>query len=86
MVNLYLHQPSFSFGTFSYPDFEDVRDGTTEVFSQIGGSQFTNIQIDGDSGVNIAFAEAVTGSYFPMLGIEAHLGRTILPEERLPLA
>ena len=81
MVNLYLHQPSFRFGTFSYPDFEDVRDSTTEVFSQIGGSQFTNIQIDGDSGVNIAFAEAVTGSYFPMLGIEAHVGRTILPED-----
>ena len=81
MVNLYLHQPSFRFSTFSYPDFEDVRDGTTEVFSHIGASQFTGVQIDGDSGVNIVFAEAVTGSYFPMLGINAHLGRTILPED-----
>ena len=81
MVNLYLHQPSFRFSTFSYPDFEDVRDGTTEVFSHIGAFQFTPVQIDGNRGVDIVFAEAVTGSYFPMLGIDAHVGRTILPED-----
>ena len=39
----------------------DVRDGTTEVFSQIA-SQFSPAQIDGDSGVGLVFAEVVTGS------------------------
>ncbi len=81
LVNLYMHSPGFRFGTFSYPDYEDVRDGTTEVFSQIGASQFAPVQIDGDSGVNLVFAEAVTGSYFRMLGIDAVIGRTILPED-----
>lgn len=81
IVNLYLHQTTFRFSTFSYPDFEDVRDNTTEVFSHIGGTQFTPIQVDGDSGVDIVFAEAVTGSYFPMLGIDPYLGRTILPQD-----
>ena len=68
LVNLYMHSPSFRFGMLSYPDFEDVRDGTTEVFSEIGGVQFSPVQVEGGSGVNIVFAEAVTGSYFPMLG------------------
>ena len=81
IVNLYLHQPTFRFGTWSYPDFENARDGTTDVFSHIGGTQLTPIQVEGDRGVDIIFAEAVTGSYFPMLGIDAYLGRTILPED-----
>ena len=29
----------------------------------------------------MAPAEAVTGSYFPMLGIEAAVGRTLLPSD-----
>ena len=81
LVHLYLHSPGFRFGTFSYPDYEDVRDGTTEVFSQIGAFQFAPIQIDGASGINRVFAEAVTGSYFRMLGIDAVIGRTIRPED-----
>ena len=81
LVNLYTHSPSFRYGTYSYPDYEDVRDGTTDVFSHIGATQFAPAQIDGDSGVNLVFAEAVTGSYFPTIGVDAVLGRTILPED-----
>ena len=83
VVNLYLHQASFEFGTLSYPDFEDVRDGTAEVFSDIAASYFVPLTIDrGEGGgVRLAPAEAVTGSYFPMLGIEAAVGRTLLPSD-----
>ena len=76
-----MHSPTSRFGTFSYPDYEDVRDGTTEVFSQIGASQFAPVQIDGESGVDLVVAEVVTGSYFRLLGIDAFIGRTILPED-----
>ena len=83
VVNLYLHQASFEFSTLSYPDFEDVRDGTAEVFSDIAASQFVPVTIDrGEGGgVGMVPAEAVTGSYFPMLGIEAAVGRTLLPSD-----
>ncbi len=83
VVNLYLHQASFAYSSFSYPDFEDVRDGTTEVFSHIGASQFAPAHIDRaeGGGVGIVPAEAVTGNYLPMLGIEAALGRTLLPSD-----
>ena len=83
VVNLYLHQAAFAYSTFSYPDYEDVRDGTTEVFSHIGASQFAPAHVDRaeGGGVGIVPAEAVTGNYFPMLGIEAALGRTLLPSD-----
>ena len=83
VVNLYLHQASFEFGTLSYPDFEDVRDGAAEVFSDIAASHFVPLTVDrGEGGgVGLAPAEAVTGSYFPMLGIEAAVGRTLLPSD-----
>ena len=83
VVNLYLHQASFEFGTLSYPDFEDVRDGTADVFSDIAASHFVPLTVDrGEGGgVGLAPAEAVTGSYFPMLGIEAAVGRTLLPSD-----
>ncbi len=83
VVNLYLHQASFAYSSFSYPDFEDVRDGTLEVFRDIGAAQFVPAQVDREqgAGVGILPAEAVTGNYFPMLGIEAALGRTLLPSD-----
>ena len=83
VVNLYLHQAAFEFGSLSYPDFEDVRDGTAEVFSAIAASHFVPLTIErGEGGgVGLAPAEAVTGSYFPMLGIEAAVGRTLLPSD-----
>ena len=83
IVNLYLHQASFAYSTFSYPDFEDVRDGTTEVFSEVATSQFLPAQVDRTEGggVSLVPVEAVTGNYFPMLGIEAALGRTLLPSD-----
>ena len=83
VVNLYLHQASFEFGTLSYPDFEDVRDGAAAVFSDVAASHFLPLTIDrgGGGGAGLAPAEAVTGSYFPMLGIEAAVGRTLLPSD-----
>ena len=81
VVNLYFHQTAFAFGSFSYPDFEDVRDDTTEVFSDIGASQFVPVQLDQGSSVTIVMAEAVTGNYFSMLGIDALFGRTLLPSD-----
>ena len=68
--DLYLHQASFAYSTLSYPDFEDVRDGTVEVFSDLAASQYVPVTIDRAEGGGVGGvpAEAVTGNYFPMLG------------------
>ena len=83
VVNLYLHQTSFPFSALSYPDFEDVRDSAAEVFSDIAAAEFVPVPVDRaeGGGVDVVPAEAVTGSYFPMLGIEAAVGRTLLPSD-----
>ncbi len=81
IVNLYMHQPAIEFADVCYPAYEDVRDGTTEVFSAIGASQHVPVQMDQDGSVVVVAAEAMTGSYLPMLGIDAVLGRTLLPTD-----
>ena len=81
VVNLYLNTPSFEFGTLSYPDYEDVIEGTDHVFSQIGAAQFVPIQIDQGNDVTLVLAEAVTGGYLPLLGVEPAVGRTLLPSD-----
>ena len=61
--------------TLSYPDYVDLVDATRDLFSEIGGAQLAFIQGDTDSGVEGLLAEAVTGSYFGVLGIRPELGR-----------
>ena len=77
LVNIYLDQAAFQYSSLSYPDFEDLRDGTNDVFSGIAAAQFVPVQVDsetGSGGVRVELAEAVTGSYFALLGIEESSG------------
>ena len=81
LVNVYTDTPRDEFWSLSYPDFEDLRDGTAEVFSKIAAVTFAPAPIDGARSAEVALSEVVTGEYFSMLGIEALLGRTIWPED-----
>ena len=81
LVNIYLTTPNFPWSTFSYPDYEDLRDGSWEVFSDVGATRLVVLQIDREGGIEMLPGEAVTGGYFPMLGVEAQVGRTLLPED-----
>ena len=79
LVNVYWSPPSNPYLTLSYPNFEDLRDGTGDVFSEIGSTGSLSVPIDRES----VPGEAVTGNYFSLLGIEAHLGRVIGPTDDL---
>jgi predicted permease len=81
LVNIYMRYPNSEYNPFSYPDYKDLRDGTSEVFSGVAASQIALVQIDREGGVETAAGEVVTGNYFPLLGIEALIGRTLLPED-----
>ncbi len=81
LLAVYLSVPDFEFNAFSYPDYEDLRDGTREVFAGIGGSRLMFAQADRGGDVETVGGELVTGSYFGVLGVEAQLGRTLLPED-----
>ncbi len=62
IVNLYMHQPAIEFADVCYPAYEDVRDGTTEVFSAMGASQMVPVSMDQDGRVTVVLAEAVTST------------------------
>ncbi len=67
-------------GSNAYPDVLDIR-AMDDVFTEVGTFDvfFSGVDIE-DETVRV-IGENVTQSLFPMLGIEAALGRTFLPEE-----
>ena len=81
LVDVYRSVVGFSHATFSYPDLVELREDTRDVFSDLGGSRLALLQADTETGVEALPAEVVTGNYFPMLGVKAHLGRTLLIED-----
>jgi predicted permease len=81
LVEIYLSSPEFEYNAFSYPDYRDFVEGTKDLFTAVSGTKLTVTQTDSDSGVEVLPAEMVTGNYFGTLGIEAAIGRTILPED-----
>ena len=77
LVNIYESESN----PMSYPNIEDLRRGTTDVFSGIAASGFVVAPIDrGGSSVTV-MGEAVTGGAFALLGVEPQLGRAIQPQD-----
>ncbi len=71
---------SFGPNTISWPMFEDLRDNN-QVFSGMFCRFPTTVTLGyGDRAGQIT-AELVSGSYFPVLGVGAALGRTIAPDD-----
>src|SRR5579864_5388751 len=71
---------SYGPNTISWPMFEDLRDNN-QVFSGMFCRFPASVAIgDSDRAAQIR-AELVSGSYFPILGVGAALGRTITPED-----
>ena len=79
LVNVYSATRRSPYGNLSYPDFENLRDGTVDVFSAVGVAVGTRVPIDRE----VVTVEAVTGDYFSLLGVEARLGRVIGPTDDL---
>ena len=83
LLEVYISTPDFEFNVFSYPDYEDLRDGTAEVFAGIAGTRLLMTQADRGGDVETVTGELVTGGFFGVLGVEAQLGRTLLPGDDL---
>ncbi len=81
LLEVYLSTPDFEYGSFSYPDYEDLRDATGEVFAGLAGTRLMFAQADRGGDVETVTGELVTGNFFAVLGVEARLGRTLLPED-----
>ena len=81
LVNVYETEGGRRFGPLSHPNIEDLRKGTTDVFSGIAASTFALAPLDRDGTAAMVMGEAMTGGTFALLGVEPLLGRAILPED-----
>ncbi len=82
LVNVY-ESVSGSYGQLSYPDYEDLAEGSTDVFAEVSGMMPAFFQADVDDGVENLFGEAVTGNYFSLPGIQPALGRLLTAEDHV---
>lgn len=83
LVDVYEALDGFSHATLSYPDYLDLIEGSRDVFTEVGGFQVAMLQVDTDEGIEMMLGEAVTGNYFPLLGIRAALGRLFSEEDHV---
>jgi putative ABC transport system permease protein len=81
LVNIYESERGSALNPMSYPNIDDLRKGTTGVFTGIAASTFAFAQIDRAGTVDMVMGEAVSGGAFALLGIEPLLGRTIQPAD-----
>ncbi len=68
------------FDAFSYPNYRDVRD-RNHVFSDLIAYTFAPVAMSYEGGNERVWCYMVSGNYFPGLGLRAHLGRLITPDD-----
>ena len=71
---------TYGANTISWPMFEDLRDNN-QVFSGMFSRFPANVTLGYDDRAAQIPAELVSGSYFPILGVGAALGRMIAPDD-----
>jgi predicted permease len=81
LVNIYETEGGRGFNPMSHPNIEDLRKGTTTVFSGIAASTFFPAPIDRGGTTTVIMGEILTGGSFALLGVEPLLGRAILPQD-----
>lgn len=82
LVEVYSSQPGFSHGTLSYPDVVDLQERTTDAFAGVAAFRLAMFPQELDGGrIEMRTAQAVTGNFFTLQGVDAALGRTLLPED-----
>jgi predicted permease len=81
LLNVYETEGGSGFNPMSYPNIEDLREETTQVFSGIAASTFFPVPIGAGGTARIVMGELVTGGAFALLGVEPLLGRAILPQD-----
>ena len=84
VLAVYTANSRSEYGATSYPEFAVYRD-QNRVFSGMAAYRNTQVNVKLGNNVDRIQAELVSGEYFDVLGVGAHIGRTFLPEDdRLP--
>jgi predicted permease len=74
---------STKYGSSSYPDYLDFRQRTA-VLAGLAAYQLRPLSMNAGADTEMAFAELVSGSYFPVLGVGAARGRVLTDQDDRP--
>ncbi len=84
LVDVYTTAPDGElYTTSSYPDYVDLK-SQNHVFSDMLAYSPIIAAVSAGDRSRMALGEVVTGNFFTLLGLNAHIGRTILPEDDRP--
>jgi predicted permease len=83
LVNVYVSNDEGRYATSSYPDYLDLLSRSQTLTGLAGFSESVDLINRGDH-PRLALGEVVTGNYFPLLGVRAELGRTLMPDDDRP--
>ena len=76
--------PSGEYRAFSYPNYLDLREGTTDIFANLAAFSTGFVGLDVGEGARRTLSSAVTANYFQILGLPLALGRPFTAEEERP--
>ncbi len=79
-----IHTSDFSgppYGGSSYPDFIDFQDGSRDIFSGLAAFSEQPMLLSGQGTADRVEAHVVTQDYFPVVRVNAALGRVLTPED-----
>jgi predicted permease len=65
---------------FSYPNYKDLRDRSTS-FTDLAAYRVAAISLGAEGRAERLWGYLASGNYFPMLGINPHLGRLLSPDD-----
>ncbi|UCC84643.1 MAG: ABC transporter permease [Gemmatimonadota bacterium] len=83
LVTIYRDQGEEWLYWLNYPDYLELEQQTSGVLSELEGYQHVFTQREVGDRLDLLAGEMVTGGYFSMLGIGAHIGRPLLPEDHV---
>jgi predicted permease len=81
LVQLYRMWPGLDFGSNSIPHYQDLRDRTGEVFSDVGAWSFATMAISVDGRSERLMGSLVSANFFQTYGVTPALGRAFIPGE-----
>src|SRR4029450_4171395 len=73
--------PSGRNRAFSYPNYRDIREGTTDIFANLAASFTGFVGLDFGDGARSTYASAVTANYFQVFTALPAYGRAFTAEE-----
>lgn len=82
LVDIRMFGPGNDFGAFSHPVLRELQEAAGETFAGVTGAMANRAHLsDGSGWHDSPHHELVAGPFFQVLGVDAQIGRVLIPDE-----